>query len=129
MLSKTNTNYYKPTHLVDDWGFYIDLESIQSMPNNEEKIRQKYKVKKYSIYDKYNEYCNDICDEYSYYMKNNTNRDDDYSINVSLIDTNTEVIKKHNPEKNTKNVNNIIVRVSSTTIITAFLTYVIFFVL
>ena len=62
-------------------------------------------------------------------MKNNTNRDDDYSIDVSLIDTNTEVIKKHNPEKNSKNVNNIIVRVSSTTIITAFLTYVIFFVL
>ena len=62
-------------------------------------------------------------------MKNNTNRDDDYSIDVSMIDTNTEVIKKHNPEKNSKNVNNIIVRVSSTTIITAFLTYVIFFVL
>jgi hypothetical protein len=128
MLSKTNNNYYKPNHLVDDWGFYIDLESIQNMPNNEEKIRQKYKVKKYSIYDKYNEYCNDVCDEYSYYMKNNNNRDDDYSIDVSMIDTNTEVVKD-NTEKKCKNVNNIIVRVSSTTIITAFLTYVIFFVL
>jgi hypothetical protein len=129
MLSKTNNNYYKPNHLVDDWGFYIDLESIQPIPNNEEKIRQKYKVKKYySIYDKYNEYCNDVCDEYSYYMKNNNNRDDDYSIDVSMIDTNTELIKD-NTEKNNKNVNNIIVRVSSTTIITAFLTYVIFFVL
>ena len=61
-------------------------------------------------------------------MKNNNNRDDDYSINVSMIDTNTELIKD-NTEKNSKNVNNIIVRVSSTTIITAFLTYVIFFVL
>jgi hypothetical protein len=128
MLSKTNNNYYKPNHLVDDWGFYIDLESIQNMPNNEEKIRQKYKVKKYSIYDKYNEYCNDVCDEYSYYMKNNNNRDDDYSIDVSMIDTNTQLIKD-NTEKKSKNVNNIIVRVSSTTIITAFLTYVIFFVL
>lgn len=128
MLSKTNNNYYKPNHLVDDWGFYIDLESIQNMPNNEEKIRQKYKVKKYSIYDKYNEYCNDVCDEYSYYMKNNNNRDDDYSIDVSMIDTNTEVVKD-NTEKKCKNVNNIIVRVSSTTIITAFLTYLIFFVL
>ena len=128
MLSKTNNNYYKPNHLVDDWGFYIDLESIQPIPNNEEKIRQKYKVKKYSIYDKYNEYCNDVCDEYSYYMKNNNNRDDDYSIDVSMIDTNTELIKD-NTAKNSKNVNNIIVRVSSTTIITAFLTYVIFFVL
>jgi len=128
MLSKINNNYYKPNHLVDDWGFYIDLESIQPIPNNEEKIRQKYKVKKYSIYDKYNEYCNDVCDEYSYYMKNNNNRDDDYSINVSMIDTNTELIKD-NTAKNSKNVNNIIVRVSSTTIITAFLTYVIFFVL
>ena len=39
MLSKTNNNYYKPNHLVDDWGFYIDLESIQPIPNNEEKIR------------------------------------------------------------------------------------------
>ena len=128
MLSKTNNNYCKPNHLVDDWGFYIDLESIQPIPNNEEKIRQKYKVKKYSIYDKYNEYCNDVCDEYSYYMKNNNNRDDDYSIDVSMIDTNTELIKD-NTAKNSKNVNNIIVRVSSTTIITAFLTYVIFFVL
>jgi hypothetical protein len=128
MLSKTNNNYYKPNHLVDDWGFYIDLESIQNMPNNEEKIRQKYNVKKYSIYDKYNEYCNDVCDEYSYYMKNNNNRDDDYSIDVSMIDTNTEVVKD-NTEKKCKNVNNIIVRVSSTTIITAFLTYLIFFVL
>jgi hypothetical protein len=45
MLSKINNNYYKPNHLVDDWGFYIDLESIQPIPNNEEKIRQKYKVK------------------------------------------------------------------------------------
>jgi len=128
MLSKTNNNYYKPNHLVDDWGFYIDLESIQNMPNNEEKIRQKYKVKKYSIYDKYNEYCNDVCDEYSYYMKNNNNRDDDYSIDVSMIDTNTQLIKD-NTENKSKNVNNIIVRVSSTTILTAFLTYVIFFVL
>jgi len=128
MLSKINNNYCKPNHLVDDWGFYIDLESIQPIPNNEEKIRQKYKVKKYSIYDKYNEYCNDVCDEYSYYMKNNNNRDDDYSIDVSMIDTNTELIKD-NTAKNSKNVNNIIVRVSSTTIITAFLTYVIFFVL
>jgi hypothetical protein len=128
MLSKTNNNYYKPNHLVDDWGFYIDLESIQNMPNNEEKIRQKYKVKKYSIYDKYNEYCNDVCDEYSYYMKNNNNRDDDYSIDVSMIDTNTQLIKD-NTENKSKNVNNIIVRVSSTTILTVFLTYVIFFVL
>ena len=62
------------------------------------------------------------------YMKNNNNRDDDYSIDVSMIDTNTELIKD-NTAKNSKNVNNIIVRVSSTTIITAFLTYVIFFVL
>jgi hypothetical protein len=61
-------------------------------------------------------------------MKNNNNRDDDYSIDVSMIDTNTELIKD-NTAKNSKNVNNIIVRVSSTTIITAFLTYVIFFVL
>jgi hypothetical protein len=128
MLSKTNNNY-KPNYLVDDWGFYIDLESIQNIPNNEEKIRQKYKVKKYSIYDKYNEYCNDVCDEYIYYMKNNTNCDDDYSINVSLIDTNTEPIKNPTTEKNSRNVNNIILRVSSTTIITALLTYVIFFVL
>jgi hypothetical protein len=127
MLSKTNNNYYKTNHLADDWGFYVDLESIQHMPNNEEKIRQKYKVKKYSIHDKYNEYCNDICDEYKYYIKNNNNRDDDYSINISILEKNESI--KTKPEKNTKNVNNIIVRVSSTTIITAFLTYVIFFVL
>lgn len=118
-------NNFTVNRITDDWGFYVDLESIKTIPSNEDKIRQKYNVKKYSIYDKYNKYCNDICDEYSYHIQNNI-KDDDYSIDVDLsLDSVRNKIK----ETDDSSVTTFIVRASSTTIITAFLTYVVFFVL
>ncbi len=118
-------NNFAVNRITDDWGFYVDLESIKTIPTNEDKIRQKYNVKRYGIYDKYNKYCNDICNEYNYHIQNNIN-DDDYSIDVDLsLDSVRNKIK----ENNESNVTTFIVRASSTTIITAFLTYVVFFVL
>lgn len=118
-------NNFAMKHIADDWGFYVDLESIKTFPNNEDKIRQKYNVKRYSIYDAYNKHCNNICEEYNYHIQNNKN-DDDYSIDVDLSIDN---IRNTLEENNASNVTSFIVRASSTTIITAFLTYVVFFIL
>ena len=116
MLSKINN--YQPNHFVDDWGFYVDPESlVQNIPNNEEEIRQKYKVKHFSI-QKYNAYCDDICDEYDYYVKNN-----------KYDDIESSYISDDNKSSRKDNIKNMVARVSSTTIITAFLSYIIFFVL
>ena len=121
MLSKMNAINYEPNHFVNDWGFYIDPENvIQNVPNNEEEIRKKYKVKRFysSNNNYYQEDCNDICEEYNYYVKHNKYDDDIEShIQDDIKPTRKDDIK------------NIVVRVSSTTIITAFLSYIIFFVL
>jgi hypothetical protein len=111
--------------VADDWDFYVDLESIKTIPSNEDKIRQKYNVKRYSTYYAYNKRCNDICDEYNYHIQNNKN-DDDYSIDIDLS---VDCVRNTLKETDGSNVTTFIVRVSSTTIITAFLTYVVFFVL
>lgn len=116
-------NRFAMNHVADDWDFYVDLESIKTIPNNEDKIRQKYKVKRYCTYDAYNKRCNDICDEYNYHIQNNKN-DDDYSIDIDLSLDDT---LKENDDSTS--VTTFIVRASSTTIITAFLTYVVFFIL
>jgi hypothetical protein len=120
-------NRFAINHLADDWDFYVDLESIKTIPNNEDKIRQKYKVKRFTTYDDaYNKRCNDICDEYNYHIQNNKN-DDDYSIDVDLsVDCVRNTLKEND---DSTNVTTFIVRASSTTIITAFLTYVVFFIL
>lgn len=118
-------NHFAMDHVTDDWGFYVDLETSKNNPNNEDKIRQKYNVKRYVTYDTYNKHCIDICDEYNYHIQNNRNNDD-YSIDVDLsLDNISDKIK----ETDYSNVTMFIVRVSSTTIITAFLTYVVFFIL
>ena len=59
------------------------------------------------------------------HIQNNKN-DDDYSIDVDLSIDN---IRNTLEENNASNVTSFIVRASSTTIITAFLTYVVFFIL
>jgi len=123
---KNTFNHFAMNRVADDWDFYVDLESIKTIPNNEDKIRQKYKVKRYYTYDAYNKRCNDICDEYNYHIQNNKN-DDDYSIDIDLsVDSVRNKIKETD---GSTNVTTFIVRASSTTIITAFLTYVVFFIL
>ena len=110
----------EPARFGDEWGFYIDIdnEGFKNLPNNEDKIRKKYKVKHYDNYDRY---YNDIYEEYEYHIQNNKNGDDDNSIDLS----------KNNDDKNNYSlISSFIVQITSTTIITtAALTYVIFFVL
>ena len=113
-------NIIEPDRFGNDWGFYIDIdnENIKYVPNNEETIRKKYNVKKYSETMRYY----NVNDEYDYYIKNYNNYDDDISIDRSIVS------KDCNGKINYNLVSNI-VRVSSTTIITAALTYLIFFIL
>jgi len=122
-----NTQYNMDVY-ENDWDHYIDLESIKNYDtnldiNNEDKIRKKYNVKRYNYYDLYNEYCEEVCDEYNYYTKN-TIKDDHYSIDISYTESNYSYDNIRD-----KNVSSFIVRVSSTTIITAIITYVVFFML
>jgi hypothetical protein len=123
-----NTKYNMDVY-ENDWGHYIDLESIKNHDtnldiNNEDKIRKKYNVKRYNYYDLYNEYCEEVCNEYYYYTKN-TIKDDDYFIDISYTDESNYAYDNIRD----KNVSSFIVRVSSTTIITAVITYVVFFML
>jgi hypothetical protein len=120
MVLKLN-NDIEPDRFGDDWGFYIDIDNetaVKTVPNNEYIIRQKYNVKKYCQGTRYD---NDI-DEYDYYIKNYKNDDDDDCIDRSIFSKNETGKIKSNLVSN-------IVRVSSTTIITVALTYVIFFIL
>jgi hypothetical protein len=103
----------------DEWGFYIDIdnETVKTVPDNEDIIRKKYSVKKYRDIMSYNDN-----DQYDYYIKNYNTYDDDVSIAISAASNNCS-------DKINYNLVSNIVRVSSTTIITAAITYVIFFVL
>jgi len=121
-MTLKSTNNIEPVRFGNDWGFYIDIdnENIKTIPNNEDIIRKKYKVHKYYEYNRY--YKNDDIDEYDYYMKNNNNNDDDISIDRSTV-------TKYNYDKINYDLVSNIVRVSSTTIITAAITYIVFCVL
>jgi len=124
MILKSNNNI-EPERFGSDWGFYIDIdiENMKTIPNNEDIIRKKYKVIKYYESNKYynNENIDDI-DEYDYYIKNYKNFDDDVSIDKS-IDSNDHFNKIKN------DLFSDIFRVSSTTIITIAITYIVFCVL
>jgi hypothetical protein len=91
----------------DDWGFYVDLENVPQNNNIE--------YKKPKILEKYYE---EICDEYEYNVAN-------YDSNLDCILP--DLINKCNEKK--ENSRDFFIRVSSTTIITAVLTYIVFFVL
>jgi hypothetical protein len=96
---------------------------MKTIPKNEDIIRKKYKVIKYYESNKYynNDNIDDI-DEYDYYIKNYKSFDDDVSIDKS-IDSND-----HFNKINYDLVSDIF-RVSSTTIITIAITYIVFCVL
>jgi hypothetical protein len=124
MILKSNNNI-ESERFGSDWGFYIDIdiENMKTIPKNEDIIRKKYKVIKYYESNKYynNENIDDI-DEYDYYIKNYKSFDDDVSIDKS-IDSND-----HFNKINYDLVSDIF-RVSSTTIITIAITYIVFCVL
>ncbi len=109
----------EPERFGDEWGFYIDIdnENIKTIPDNEDIIRKKYNVKKYREIVSYNDN-----DQYDYYIKNYSTYDDDDSIYRSIASNNCA-------DKINYNLVGKIVSVSSTTIITAAITYVIFFIL
>jgi hypothetical protein len=93
----------------EGWGFYIDIENQNPIiSNNYEKMREKYKLAKLS--DVFTE----NCDEYDYYV-------DNYNYNVEFDYKNNNISKR--------SFKGLIIKVSSTTIITVALTYIVFCVL
>jgi hypothetical protein len=116
MLVKNYTD--EPYNYCDGWGFYIDIESLSSLrKDNDDIMKEKYGIKNFNKNNrikKYN-YCETINEEYEYYCKNYDDKNEDiFTENKKISDENTT---------------SFIIRVSSTTIITAILTYFIFIVL
>jgi len=105
---------YEPENLCDNWGFYIDIESLNHVnQDNDEIMRRKYKAKKFENYNKFKKYENkiNICD--TIYEENIYGGEFELYEDIDIND------KK----------DNLLVKVSSTTIITAILTYFIFFLI
>jgi hypothetical protein len=98
-------------NLSDDWGWYIDIESsnpVYQTRKDHVKISNKYYNKLETIEE----------DEYDYYINIQKNLDD---ISSNNIDINIE-------QKNLEYVKQIL-NVGSTTMLTAMLTYIIFYML
>jgi len=94
--------------IQDEWGFFIDIENVSE--NNDIGLYKKYKDM--------DKYYKEICDEYEY--------------NVANYDSNLDCILPHlinKCDEKKENSRNFFIRVSSTTIITALLTYIVFFIL
>ena len=107
-------NKYEPEILCDNWGFYIDIESLNQVnQDNDEIMRQKYKIKKLKNYNKSKNYENkiNICE--TIYEQ------DVYGDEFDLYED-TDINHKKD---------SLLVKVSSTTFITAILTYFIFFLI
>jgi hypothetical protein len=108
-MNSYNCNY----NLSDDWGWYIDIESINNTTPNLVYIPNK----KISLYINKLDTIEETEDEYDYYMKNQKNLDE---MSIKNIDKDINIInlKLH-----------YIFNIGSTTIITALLTYLILFTL
>ena len=100
MANSVSTINNEETTNCDQWGFYIDIENLPSkFPNNEYIIREKYKL--HNVY----------------YNKK-------YGLNNSQID-----IEEKFYDFYTKNNTNYLINITSTTLLTAVITYVILFVI
>lgn len=100
-----NTN-----NLCEDWGWFIDIET-----NDSNILLEPCKsIKKINI--KFNKLQTIEEDEYDYYEKYYNNPEEKYD-------------KIENENKKSTEPTNVIVNVGSTTLLTALLTYVIFFIL
>lgn len=101
-------------NLSEDWGWYIDIESMK--PINQIKLDVKMMSNK-----KFNRHYNKLDtideDEFDYYLMNQKNLDDISYKDIVPIKNNNQTLFS------------CIFNVGSTTMITAILTYVIFFVL
>jgi hypothetical protein len=99
-------NQQKLNNFDDGWGFYIDIETLNPILTDD----------KYYIHKKYDElYYND-----DYYNDDKCN---------NSYQQPSEDIYYNNIGSNSNALNNFIIRVSSTTIITAAITYVVLFML
>jgi hypothetical protein len=110
-----------PNEILDfsenDWGFYIDLENIkQTIVHSENTtIKKQYNCE----YD----YFKEIDEEYQYYVKNYDENDNDTNIFSIDIESDCKNSITHT------GIKYLFLRISSTTVITAFLTYIIFCIL
>lgn len=105
---------YEPENLCDNWGFYIDIESLNPVnQDNDVIMRQKYKIKKIEKCNKFKNYENkiNICE--TIYEQ------DVYGDEFDLYEDTDINDKKES----------LLVKVSSTTFITVILTYFIFFLI
>ena len=116
-------DFENSTDLCENWGWYVDLESPNQYPYN-----QKYRIRKLKqvyIVEIYEQESNENVDEYNY----NMNQSKKYKIKNSLetiFEEEEEEEEKKNYKKKIINMCNIL-RITSVTIITCILTYVILF--
>ena len=107
-MNTINPLYHETIHNNSDngWGFYIDIETLNPVLTDDNyNSHQKYNNYNNS-HQKYDDYDNNIYNKYSNYIHDTTD-------NI----------------KNSPQLNAFIVRASSTTIITAAITYFVFFIL
>jgi hypothetical protein len=112
-------NKYESEKICDNWGFYIDIENLNYVnQDNDEIMRKKYKAKKIENYNKFKNYENkiNICETI---YEQDMYGEDIYGEEFEIYDD-TYINKKKD---------SLIVKVSSTTFITAILTYFIFFLI
>lgn len=97
-----------PIHFGNDWGFYVDVENCYSTIDNDKIIRKKYNV----IFD-CDYYYSDI-DDYEYNEKKKTE-----SINEKYMEIGNDK----------SNATHTLFHISSITLITAALTYYVFWII
>lgn len=107
----------------DDWGWFIDTETADTTNNILLQPCRPY-VKKF------NSCLNKLLtideDEYEYYQKNYKDLEEKYDVNLKSLNE----IRVNDINKNeNRNINSYMFSFSSTTLITAVLTYVIFIIL
>jgi tRNA G18 (ribose-2'-O)-methylase SpoU len=109
-----SSTYY---NLSEDWGWYVDIESSNTVYQIKTDF-VKNQNKKFNQH--YNKLDTIIEDEYDYYLSNQKNLDD-----ITMTSNPEKIIDNNKEYYLSKNLLNV----GSTTIITAILTYVIFFIL
>ena len=101
-------------NLTEDWGWYIDIENMRPINQiNNDFVKNKNK----NLHQKINNIYTIIEeDEYDYYMNNHKNFEE-------------KIYNESNLKNPVINPNNHIISFGSTTLITVFITYVVFVIL
>lgn len=111
----------------DDWGFYIDIEDVNS--HNSLNSYLKKEIPDVIIPD--SSYCIDIYDfgENSDYYDNYNDEYNDCNLYDSVYDSVYDFLEYYKNKCNTKKVTNMLIKVSSTTFATIALSYVLLVIL